>query len=372
MRKKWFVILVSALLVISLSACTGSSSPPATDDGSEGADAPAAEGGADEKVYEIVLSYYASESIPPGQAVLEAIKYAEEKSEGRLKFESYFSGTFVSKEDTMASLKTGVIDMSPCEATQIASVAVLNQVFNALIQSEMPGDRKKVQEVYVRMLEEIPELQEEMTKNANVIWLYPYVLGGYNLHGMKSVKTIDDLKGLKVEAHGLLGQLTNQLGGTAVELDSGEYYNGMKLGNVDSQFCHWAIVNNFQLFEIQKSHTVFGSEPLSSGLSMPCMGYFINKDTWESLPEDIQQILKEAFITGANYVIDADTASYNEAIQKCEASGQEFLYIEGDDRKPWAEAMQPILDQWFADCEAAGYDGKAVYEKMLQYFGEVA
>ncbi|MDR0852263.1 MAG: TRAP transporter substrate-binding protein DctP [Clostridiales Family XIII bacterium] len=372
MRKKVLLILLAVVVTLSISACGGSSTTssagntPAQSGSSGGTEA------ADDTVYTIVLSYYASESIPPGLAVQEAIKYAEEKSNGRLQFEAYFSGTYVSKDDTMASLKTGVIDMSPCEATQIASVSVLNQVFNALIQADMPADRKAVQEIYVKMIEEIPELQEEMLKNANSIWLYPFVLGGYNLHGTKSVNSIADIKGLKIEAHGLLGQLTNQNGGTAVELDSGDYYNGMKLGTVDSQFSHWAIVNNYQLFEIQKTHTVFGSEALSGGLSMPAMGYFINNDTWNSLPEDLQGIMKDAFKVGADYVYNADAESYAAALEKCEAAGQEIIYITGDDRKPWADAMQPILDDWFKQCDAAGYDGKAVYEQMLKYFDDAA
>jgi TRAP-type C4-dicarboxylate transport system substrate-binding protein len=368
MKKRVLLILLAVVVTFTISACGGSTgssgSAPATSGNSSAADT-------DNEVHKIVISYYSSESIPPGQAILDAIAYAEEKSNGRLQFDAYFSGTYVSKNDTMAALMTGTIDMAPVEATQIASVAVLNQIFNALIQSDVP-DRKVALNIYEKMIEENPELNEEMLKGCNSFWLQPYILGGYNLHGTKTVDSIDDIKGAKVESHGQLGQYINQIGGTAVELDSGDYYNGLKLGTVDSQICHWAIVNNSQLNEIVTTHTLFGSDPLASGLNLPAMGYLINNDTWNSLPEDLQQILKEAFAQAANQIFDADAGIYQKAIDYAKENNHEFVYIQGDDRKPWADAMQPILDDWFAKCEAAGYDGKGLYEKMLQDFEAAA
>jgi TRAP-type C4-dicarboxylate transport system substrate-binding protein len=355
------------VLSLALAACSnGGSNSAGNETADADADSAAVETAADDQVYNLTLSYYASESIPPGQAVLEAVKYAEENSNGRLKIDAYFSGTYVSKDDTMASLATGVIDIAPCEASQIASVSKLNQVFNALIQSDLPKDRKAVQQVYVNMIEDIPELNQEMISNSNCRWLYPFVMGGHNLHGNVRVESIDDFKGLKVESHGIEGEYTNLLGGTAVELDSGDYYNGMKLGTVDGQLTHWAVMNNYQVNEVVKYHTIFGSDEIGSGLTMPSMGYFINNDTWNSLPEDLQSVLRDAFIVGANYVIDADTDSYQTAVTYAKDAGHEFVYIEGDAREPWSAAMQPILENWFAQCEAAGYDGKSVYEEMCK------
>ena len=373
MKKKVFVLLLAFVMIFSLTACGGDSSAPATggDAPAAGGDAPAAGGDApaatsDEK-FNIVISYYSSESIPPGQAIVEAAKWCEEQSNGRLTFETYFSGTYVSKGDTMAALKTGQIDMAPIEATQIASVAVLNQIFNILIQSNVP-DRAKAQEIYVKMIEEIPELNEELIKGADSFWLYPYVLGGYNWHGTTPIKTFDDIKGKKVEAHAQLGEFMNTIGATAVELDSGDYYNGLKLGTVDAQLTHWAVVKNSQLNEVVNTHTLFGESELASGLNLPAMGYAMNKTKWDSMPQDLQDILKEGFKTAAHFVIDSDTKNYDDAVKDAQERGHEFNFIKGDDRKPWADAMQPILDKWFADCEAAGYDGKGVYDKMMQMF----
>jgi TRAP-type C4-dicarboxylate transport system substrate-binding protein len=195
-------------------------------------------------------------------------------------------------------------------------------------------------------------------------------MGGHNLHGNVRVTNIKDFAGAKVESHGIEGEYSNLLGGTAVELDSGDYYNGMKLGTVDAQLTHWAVMNNYQINEVVKYHTIFGSDDVGSGLTMPAMGYFINYDTWNSLPADLQAILKDAFIVGANYVINADNESYQTAINNAKALGHEFIYIKGDDRQAWADKMTPIIEKWFADCAAAGYDGKSVYEKMCKMFEE--
>ncbi|MCL1827863.1 MAG: TRAP transporter substrate-binding protein DctP [Oscillospiraceae bacterium] len=352
-RRTLPILLLAAILIGILGACGGGGSGGASSGGDD--------------VHKIVISYYSSESIPPGQAILNAAEEAEEKSNGRLQFDTYFSGTYVSKNDTMSALKTGMIDMAPVEATQIASVSVLNQIFNALIQGDVP-DRAKIQEVYVKMIDDIPELNGEMLDAVNSFWLYPYVLGGYNIHGNKKIESIDDLKGAKIEAHAQMGQYVNMLGGTAVELDAGDYYNGLMLGTVDSQICHWAIVNNSQLNEVVKYHTVFGATEVGSGLNIPAMGYLINKDKWDSLPADLQGILKEAFIGAAAFIFASDAATYEKAVNVAKEDGHEFSYITGAAKKPWADAMQPILDDWFSQCEAAGYDGRGAYEKMIQMF----
>jgi TRAP-type C4-dicarboxylate transport system substrate-binding protein len=370
--KKWLALLLALALVFAFAACSKDTAETPTDEPTQAAtEAPASTetpaSTPDDTVYKLTLSYYASESIPPGQAVLKAVEYAKEKSNGRLIIDAYFSGTYVSKDDTMASLATGVIDIAPCEATQIASVSTLNQVFNALIQADLP-DRDAVQEAYVNMLENIPELNEEMLKNANCFWLYPYVLGGHNLHGNVRVETVEDLKGLKVESHGIEGQYVNLLGGTAVELSSGDYYNAMKLGTVDCQFMHWAVMQNYQVNEVVKYHTIFGADEISSGIMMPAMGYFVNNDTWNELPEDLQQIMYDAFVVAADYIIETDTVGFQDAVDYAHENGHEFIFVQGEDRKPWADSMTPILEDWFADCEAAGYDGKSVYDQMCQLF----
>jgi TRAP-type C4-dicarboxylate transport system substrate-binding protein len=357
------LVVAVAFVMIACGSGSGSDDKKATNEG----------GGDDaDKTFELKLSYYAAETIPPGQAVLEACKAAEEKSGGRIKITPYFSGTYVSKDDTMASLKTGMIDIAPVEASQIASVAKLNQVFNALLQADLPSDRQLVQDIYVKMIEDIPELNEEMIKNANCLWIYPFIMGGHNLHGNIKVQKVEDIAGKKIEAHGLEGEYVNLLKATAVELDSGDYYNGMKLGTVDAQFMHWAVLNNYQVNEVVKYHTIFGEDEIGSGLAMPCMGYMINKDTWDSLPADLQQVLKESFIIGANYVINADNTGYAEAVTYAKDNGHEFFYIKGDDRKPWADAMTPILEKWYDECDAAGYDAKTVYEEMSRLLNEAA
>lgn len=364
--KKWLSLLLVLVLVLSLAACSsggnnaGNQGNSQENTGNQG-------NTQEEEVYKLVLSYYASDVIPPGQAVKEAIKYAEEKSNGRLQFDAYFSGTYVNKTDTMAALATGLIDISPCDAAQIASVSILNQVFNALIQADLP-ERRAVQDVYVRMIKEIPELNEEMLKNSNCFWLYPFVMGGHNLHGNVRIETVSDFKGNKVEAKGTAGQYVNLMGGTAVELDSGDYYNGMKLGTVDAQFMHWAAINNYQVNEVVKYHTIFGASEIGSGIMMPAMGYFMNQDSWNKLPPDLQQILYDAFVVGANYCLKADEESFQQGVDYAHENGHEFIFITGEARKEWAGYMSTILEEWFANCTAAGYDGKRVYDKMCEWF----
>ncbi|NLO97085.1 MAG: TRAP transporter substrate-binding protein DctP [Peptococcaceae bacterium] len=317
------------------------------------------------KVYKLKANYYSVEKAPPGQGMQKACDLATERSSGRLQFETYYAGTLVNKNDTMAALKAGTIDIAIVEATMLAEVTVLNKVFNALLK-EPPPDRHANTKAFRELIKTVPELNDELAK-INMKWLSCFSLPGYNLHSVKKkVKSIDDIKGMKIEAHGDVANYINSVGGAAVELDASDYYSGLERNLVDAQMAHWPITVLYKIQELVTTHTIFGDNIDSGGLYAPPMGSLINLDTWNSLPEDLQQILVECFEEGHDYSLNLDDIMFADAIQYVQDKGDTIYYITGDLRKPFNDAMDPILNAWFKECKDAGYDGEKVYNKMLE------
>lgn len=127
----------------------------------------------------------------------------------------------------------------------------------------------------------------------------------------REIKSIDDLKGLKMRLPGLGGEVLKLAGGTPVTLPGGEIFTSMQSGAIDAT--EWVGPYNdmaFGLYKVAKYYYYSGwHEP---GSTMEAM---INKEAFQSLPKDLQAIVRTA-CKAANMDMLADyTAKNNAALQ---------------------------------------------------------
>jgi len=106
----------------------------------------------------------------------------------------------------------------------------------------------------------------------------------------KEIKSIADLKGLKMRIPGLGGEVLKRAGGTPVNLPGGEIFSSLKTGAIDAT--EWVGPYNdlaFGLYKAAKFYYYPGwHEP---GTTLEAL---INKDAFEKLPEDLRSIVLNA------------------------------------------------------------------------------
>ena len=116
----------------------------------------------------------------------------------------------------------------------------------------------------------------------------------------KEINSLDDLKGLKMRIPGLGGEVLKRAGGTPVNLPGGELFTALKTGTIDAT--EWVNPYNDLAFGLHKAakHYYYPGwhEP---GTTLEC---FLNKEIFDSLPEDLQNI-----ITGAAKIANLDMLS---------------------------------------------------------------
>jgi len=71
-----------------------------------------------------------------------------------------------------------------------------------------------------------------------------------------------------------------------------------------------------------------------------CLDYMINKDTWEALPDDLQEILQEAINIEVNKQFDNVVSLEEEYTKKLEEAGVQILPITDDERKEMSEYIR--------------------------------
>jgi TRAP-type C4-dicarboxylate transport system substrate-binding protein len=153
-------------------------------------------------------------------------------------------------------------------------------------------------------------------------------------------------------------------------MDPGENYQALERNLIDGQVTHWALMVNFDTQAFLKHHTLFGIDDVNSesdgGLYAPLIGYAINLETWNSLPEDLQQILTESFDYAGDEMANMDIETIAKGKKFAADRGDSFTYVTGDALKPWYDWADKANAEWYAACEKLGYDGEGIYNRLLE------
>jgi TRAP-type mannitol/chloroaromatic compound transport system substrate-binding protein len=122
--------------------------------------------------------------------------------------------------------------------------------------------------------------------------LVPFVAGntGVQMGGWfnKEIKSVDDLKGLKMRIPGLGGEVLQRAGGTPVTLPGSEIFTALQTGSIDAT--EWIGPYNdlaFGLYKAAKYYYYPGwHEP---GSALECI---VSKKAFDSLTPDLQEIVR--------------------------------------------------------------------------------
>jgi TRAP-type mannitol/chloroaromatic compound transport system substrate-binding protein len=132
----------------------------------------------------------------------------------------------------------------------------------------------------------------------------PQMGGWFN----SEIKSVADLKGLKMRIPGLGGEILKRAGGTPTGIPGAEIFTALQTGTIDAT--EWVGPYNdlaFGLFRAARYYYYPGWQETGSGLE--CM---INQQAWESLPPDLQAIVR--FACKAEVVQGLSDFTYNNGI----------------------------------------------------------
>lgn len=140
--------------------------------------------------------------------------------------------------------------------------------------------------------------------------------GWYN----REINSIADLKGLKMRIPGLGGKVLSRAGGAPVLLAGGEIYTGLERGVIDATEWLGPFHDSLAGFEeIAKYYYSPGWHEPGTALE-----FIFNKEVFDGLPEDLQQIVRVATSYINLYVLTEMEAKNAAALQKLIDKGVEL------------------------------------------------
>ena len=287
-------------------------------------------------------------------------KYIEEMTCGRMKIKVYGAGEFVPAMGVFDAVSQGNVQLGHGASYYWTGKVKSSQFFTAvpfgLTAQEMNGWLH-----YGGGL----ELWQEAYEPFNLI---PLAGGntGVQMAGWfkKEINSLDDLKGLKMRIPGLAGEIFTRAGAETVTLPGNEIFLSLQQGVVDA--AEWVGPYNdltFGFHQVADYYYYPGWHEPGSTLEI-----IINKDAYESLPEDLKAIIKYAAKASNQEMLDEYTARNNKALNELiEKHNIELKKIPDTVLVELRRITDEVMEDFIADDEMA----KKVYKSYKEFKEQV-
>jgi TRAP-type mannitol/chloroaromatic compound transport system substrate-binding protein len=149
----------------------------------------------------------------------------------------------------------------------------------------------------------------------------------------KDIKTVDDLKGLKMRIPGFAGEVMAKLGMTVTNIASGELYTSLERGTIDAlEWVGPGMDIKMGFHKIAPYYFTGWHEPATE------LQFLVNERKFKKLPADLQQILITAMRVSA---YDMYIQNYHMSAQAWSKMGKDFPNIKVKTfPKPVMDAMK--------------------------------
>ncbi|MGL5362094.1 MAG: TRAP transporter substrate-binding protein [Bosea sp. (in: a-proteobacteria)] len=182
-----------------------------------------------------------------------------------------------------------------------------------------------------------------------------------HIHANKQVKTLDDMKGLRLRnPTRLAGEALKALGAVSVGMPVPQVPESLAQKVIDGAVIPWEVVPAVKVQELVKFHTeIVGSPTLYTASFFLAM----NKAKYDSLPAELKTVMDRN--TGMNF------AGYAGAMWDAEAvrvrgivaqRGNTITVLEEAEKARWIKATEPVYGAWIEQMKAKNIDGTKLIE----------
>ncbi|AJD92745.1 C4-dicarboxylate ABC transporter substrate-binding protein [Jeotgalibacillus malaysiensis] len=290
-------------------------------------------GGSGEAEYQWKLGWNSGEEgDSKGEAAIAFKEYVEAESDGRIEIEFFPNETYASSPEMIEAVQVGALEMAIPGANELANVV---PEYAAL---SLPFIVETAEEAHAVLDSDIgTELREKATDQGFVA-LTDTELGFTHItNDVRPINEPSDLEGLSMRSPNdvSLIETFKAFGSSVSTMAYTELYSGLSQGVIDGQFN--PLLNIFD----QNMHEVQDYLAMTNFTYYYCY-MILNQDVFNSLDEDLQQIVME----GAEKARDASREVVAESEQEYfERAQEEFVEVTEPDLAAFQEAAQPVYKE---------------------------
>ena len=175
------------------------------------------------------------------------------------------------------------------------------------------------------------------------------------------VESLEDLDDMSIRVAGGSVPVAESLGATPVTEPMSEAYLSLEQGLVEGILSPTDVLKGFMLAEV--TDYITKTPYLYNIVFMKIM----NQDTWEQLPEEVQEIFVEVNqkYTYEYGVLRTEHTKLGQEFG-VEEYGMEVIELPAEEEEKWLEAIEPVQDEWKDDAVEEGLPGEEIMETVLE------
>ena len=166
----------------------------------------------------------------------------------------------------------------------------------------------------------------------------------------KQVKTLEDLKGMKIRGTGRIGDIVKALGATPMPIETVDLYEALRRAVIDGTYTPLETLKGFKLGEVEK----YASATWKVG-SVFQFYVVMNKRKWDSLPADVKKI----FTDHSKEFLGRWAVEWN----KIDIEGRDYftklggqvLPVSDAEQAKMVKAVEPVIADYKKDLTAKGF-----------------
>jgi tripartite ATP-independent transporter DctP family solute receptor len=276
---------------------------------------------------------------PTVEAVVRMGKKLESATNGRLSIQMYPSMQLGGEKEMIEQAQVGALAFARISVGPMGPIVPELNVFNLPFMFRDDAHMEKVIDGAIGD-EMLKKLSDHPTAGLiGLCWMNAGTRNVYN--SKKPIRTIDDLKGLKIRMMGnpVFVDSMNALGGNGVAMGFDQLINAMQTGVVDGAENNYPTYASGQHYRYAKYYSLTGH------LMIPEILVF-SKKVWEGLSKEDQALItkfsKEAQQEQRKLWYEAEEKS----VKQIKDAGVDIVKI--DDKKPFQAAVKPVWDKYGA------------------------
>ncbi len=194
------------------------------------------------------------------------------------------------------------------------------------------------------------------------VYNYPGGNTGNQMGGWfkKEIKSVDDLKGLKMRIPGLAGEVMAKLGVNVTNIPAGELYTALDRGTIDAlEWVGPGMDIKMGFHKVAKYYYTGWHEPASE------MQFLVNKKAFDKLPKKYQTMLETAMKAAS---MDMYIENFAESVDAWQKMKKEHPDIQVKTFPlPVLKALKKAADEVYAEYSAKNPKFKEIYEDYTNY-----
>jgi TRAP-type C4-dicarboxylate transport system substrate-binding protein len=190
--------------------------------------------------------------------------------------------------------------------------------------------------------------------------LVAFMHGPGMIHSKKVVKTLEEIKDIKIRAGGAGVPIAKALGMSVVALPATDAHEALQRGTVEGVLFPWEAMPSFRLTELVNAHL-----EVPGGMYTASFIININPKAFDKLTAGNKDALMKASGEAGSRLLgkawdDADSRARDEA----KKLNHTITTLAPDELERWRQKLQFVTDEWLGKAKKHGYDG----QKLLDDF----